>query len=34
MFRPGLIDVAGLVVLALALAVAHQAAGQARAGAR
>jgi hypothetical protein len=34
MFRPGLIDVAGLVILALALAVAHQAAGQARAGAR
>ena len=34
MFRPGLIDVAGLVVLALALAVAHQAAGQARMGAR
>jgi hypothetical protein len=34
MFRPGLIDVAGLVVLALALAVAHRAAGQARAGAR
>ena len=34
MFRPGLIDVAGLVVLALALAVARQAAGQARAGAR
>jgi hypothetical protein len=34
MFRPGLIDVAGLVVLAVALAVAHQAAGQARAGAR
>jgi hypothetical protein len=32
MFRPGLIDVAGLV--ALALAVAHRAAGQARAGAR
>jgi hypothetical protein len=34
MFRPGLIDVAGLVVLALALAVARRAAGQARAGAR
>ena len=34
LFRPGLIDVAGLVVLALALAVARQAAGQARAGAR
>jgi hypothetical protein len=34
MFRPGLIDVAGLVVLALALAVAHQAAGQARVGVR
>ena len=34
MFRPGLIDVVGLVVLALALAVARQAAGQARAGAR
>ena len=34
LFRPGAIDVAGLVVLALALAVAHQAAGQARAGAR
>ena len=34
MFRPGLIDVAGLVVLAIALAVARQAAGQARAGAQ
>ena len=34
MFRPGLIDVAGLVVLALALAVACQAAGQARVGVR
>lgn len=34
MFRPGLIDVAGLVVLTLALVAAHQAAGQARAGVR
>jgi len=33
-FRPGAIDVAGLAVLALALAVARQAAGQARVGAR
>jgi hypothetical protein len=34
LFRPGAIDVAGLVVLILALAVARQAAGQARVGAR
>jgi hypothetical protein len=34
LFRPGAIDVAGLVVLILALAVARQAAGQARLGAR
>jgi hypothetical protein len=34
LFRPGAIDVAGLAVLALALAVARQAAGQARVGAR
>jgi hypothetical protein len=34
MFRPGAIDVAGLAVLTLALAVARQAAGQAGAGAR
>jgi hypothetical protein len=34
LFRPGAIDVAGLVVLTLALAVARQAAGQARADAR
>jgi hypothetical protein len=34
LFRPGAIDVAGLALLTLALAVARQAAGQARAGAR
>ena len=34
LFHPGAIDVAGLVVMTLALAVARQAARQARAGAR
>ncbi len=34
LFRPGAIDLAGLAVLTVALGVARQAAGQARAGAR